>query len=112
MTIFSPMRPIPWRHALFAALWLFMVFVSVVDGLLIIVYREDIVVLERNPVGCKILEWSGGNIVPFVLAKLACTLLVATLVLLLHWRLPRWGLPVVSALACFQFGLLLFLFFA
>jgi hypothetical protein len=106
-----PIRPIAWQHALFGLLWLFMVCVSVVDGLLIVVYREDIVILERNPLGRQILDWSGGNVVPFVLAKLACTLLVATLVLLLYWRKPRWGLPVVAALACFQFGLLLFLFF-
>lgn len=109
--MFSPLRPSRYRQAYFAALWLFMVCVSVVDGLLIIVHREDIVRLERNPFGRRILEWSDGNILPFVLAKLGCTLLVATLVLLLYWRRPRWGLPVVTALACFQFGLLLFLFF-
>jgi hypothetical protein len=112
MSIFSRLPGITSHNALFTAAWLFIVFVSVVDGLLIIVHRTDIFFLERNPVGRQLLEWGQGSIVPFVIAKLACTLLVATLLLLLYWRLPRFGLPVTSALACFQFGLLIFLFFA
>lgn len=111
-SFFSRLPGVTRRSALFTGLWLFIVFVSVVDGLLIIVHRKDIFLLERNPVGRQLLEWGHGSIVPFVIAKLACTLLVATLLLLLYWRRPRYGVPVAVALACFQFGLLMFLFFA
>lgn len=100
------------RDVVFAAFWLFVVFVSVVDCLLIVVYRDTIALLERNPVGSTLLEWANGHIGPFVLAKLTGTLLVGTLLLLLYWRKPRWGLPVAAALASFQLWLLWFLFCA
>ena len=102
------------RHgqALFFALWLFAMFVSVFDGYLALRHRGTLEGDELNPVGQLLIALNGGQVWYLLAAKFTGTVIAGSLVLLIHGSRPRWGLPIAAALAGLQTGLLLFLLLA
>jgi hypothetical protein len=100
------------RQALFFALWLFAIFVSVFDGYLALQQRSTLASDELNPVGQLLIALNGGQVWYLLAAKFAGTVIAGSLVLLIHGSRPRWGLPIAGALAGLQMGLLLFLLLA
>ena len=118
MLIDSPPRPrASWLRPLwsvcpvvvFYTLWLFVIFVSVFDSLLTIQLEEQMMISELNPVGRALLYLDSGEVGYLIAAKGLGTILAASIVLVLFWRRPKLGLAVVTGLAAFQLGLLLFL---
>ena len=82
---------------------------SFFDGFLVARFSGVIQEVEQNPVGSFLLELNHGKPGIFLRTKAAGTLLVlSTLVGLYRYR-RGWALPVTGAVACFQFGLLLYL---
>jgi len=111
--ICQPLAGVSLRHlardALFFSLWLFVLFVSVVDGMLTVVHQDEMMQAEINPVGRALLHLHAGDIGYLMIAKTLGTILAASIVLVIYWRIQRMGLLVVTGLACFQLALLLFL---
>ncbi len=95
--------------ALFVALWLFLIFVSVFDGYLCVRYRHELHKTELNPVGRLLIQLNGGQVWLMLAAKFLGTVAAATIVLLIYGRRPRLGMAIAAALATLQLGLLLFL---
>jgi hypothetical protein len=93
----------------FALLLLFVAAVSVHDAALVVLLQDMIRDFERNPIGCWLIEFAHGSVWLFVLTKLLGTAIVAaTQVMIYQWR-PQMALAITTALASFQFGLLLYL---
>jgi len=104
------MMPVANRTAaLFIALWLFLIFVSVFDGYLCVRFRHELHKTELNPVGRLLIHLNGGQIWLLLAAKFLGTVAAATIVLLIYGRRPRLGMTIAGALATLQLGLLLFL---
>jgi hypothetical protein len=100
------------QAAFFYGLWLFIIVVSVIDGLLVWQHRQQILNTELNPVGRALLLANGGRVWYLLGLKFAGTV-VACGVLLLVWQRSRgMGLIVAGAVAALQLCLLLFLFLA
>lgn len=100
------------RHVMFFALWLFAIFVSVLDGYLALQYRNTLETEELNPVGQMLIALNNGQVWYLLAAKFAGTVIAASLVLLIHASRPRWSLPIAAAVAGSQLALLLFLLLA
>lgn len=96
----------------FFGLWLFVIFVSVVDGYLAYRNRHQMLIFERNPWGRALIEWNGGRVWYLLAAKLAGTVVASAVLLVIYRASPRLGVVVVSVLACLQLGLLLYLILA
>jgi hypothetical protein len=93
----------------FGTLWLFVIFVSVVDGYLVVRHRHDMLKFELNPLGRALIHWNDGRVWYLLSAKFAGTVVAcAAMLRLFHYR-RGLGLIVAVALAAFQLGLLLFL---
>lgn len=103
------MPPSSRTAALFIALWLFLIFVSVFDGYLCVRFRHELHKTELNPVGRLLIHLNGGQIWLLLAAKFLGTVAAATIVLLIYGRRPRLGMTIAGALATLQLGLLLFL---
>jgi hypothetical protein len=97
--------------ALFFALWLFIIFVSAIDGYLVFRYRQLIHSTELNPVGRMLLEASGGQIWMLLGLKLAGTIAACAVLLLVYWKNAQRGTLIAAAVAAAQLTLLLFLLF-
>ena len=97
------------RAALFVALWLFLIFVSVFDGYLVFRFRHELHKTELNPVGRLLIQLNGGQVWLLLGAKFLGTVAAATIVLLIYGRRPRLGMTIAGAIATLQLGLLLFL---
>jgi hypothetical protein len=93
----------------FYAQWLFVIFVSVFDSLLTIQLEDQMIHSELNPLGRILLYLDSGEVGYLIGVKAVGTILAASIVLVLYWRRPTWGLAVIAGLAIFQLGLLLFL---
>ncbi|MCI0359082.1 MAG: hypothetical protein L0211_11440 [Planctomycetaceae bacterium] len=102
------------RHcaAVFLGLWSFAIFVSVFDGYLALRYRNSLAMHELNPLGQLLITLNDGQVWYLLIAKFAGTVAAASLVLVIHASYPRFGLPIVGAVAGLQLGLLLFLLLA
>jgi hypothetical protein len=100
-----------WPLLVFAALWLFIIFVSVLDGYLAVRFRHELPATELNPIGRWLIRFNGGRVWLLVGAKFAGTVLAATFALLLYARWPRVGMAAVAVIAAFQLWLLWFLLF-
>ncbi len=94
---------------LFAIAWFFVMFVSVIDGYLLLQNREVIRAMERNPMGLALLELAGGEVWLFLALKLIGTVLACTWLLVIYRVNSKIGMAIALVLAGFQFGLLLFL---
>ena len=95
--------------ALFVALWLFVIFVSVFDGYLVVRFRHELHKTELNPLGRLLIQLNGGQVWLLLAAKFAGTVTAATLVLLIYGRWPRVGMTIACVVAGLQLCLLLFL---
>lgn len=105
-------RPLLQRAAAnlaFYAQWLFVIFVSVFDSLLTIQLQDQMMISELNPMGRILLYLDSGQVSYLIIVKGIGTILAASIVLMLFWRRPQWGMAVIAGLAIFQLGLLLFL---
>ena len=99
------------RHpaALFVALWLFLIFVSVFDGYLIVRFRDELHKTELNPLGRMLIQLNGGQVWLLLASKFLGTVAAASIVLMIYGRRPRLGMTIAGVLATLQLGLLLFL---
>ena len=95
--------------ALFVLLWLFVIFVSVFDGYLVLRFRHEMHRNELNPLGRLLIQLNGGQVWLLLATKFIGTVAAATVVLLLYGRWPRLGITVASVVAGLQLCLLLFL---
>lgn len=93
----------------FPLLCLFILAVSLYDTFLIVEFQDLIGRTEKNPMGRWLIRIAGGEIGVFVRMKLAGTIVVlSVLVILQKMRSPR-TLPVTTSVAAFQSGLLAYL---
>lgn len=99
------------RHTWFPLLWTLIVGVSLYDAWLIVEYAEQIRWLEENPIGTWLILMNNGDVSLFVRTKLAGTILVGFILLILRrWRYQH-TLPVTSSLAACQSALFCYLSF-
>jgi hypothetical protein len=96
--------------ARFLAAWVFIAFVSVHDGYLVIRHAQVMEQVERNPLGLLLITWAGGEVWVFLAAKAAGTVLSCAAMLLMFVANQRLGLTITHAVACFQLVLLVYLF--
>ena len=94
----------PWLLGLIVA-------VSLYDTMLIVVFQDTIVQLERNPAGSWLLSLGNGDVEIFVRAKLAGTLIVAAVLVFMHRYQSASTTPVTTSLAALQTGLFAYLTF-
>ena len=97
------------ENALFFVLWLFIIFVSVVDAYLVVQNRTHLE--ELNPQGQVLIALNGGKVWFLVAAKFLGTVIACTILLLIHRHSAKIGTTITAVLACLQFWLLLFLTF-
>lgn len=97
------------RAAIFACCCLFVAMVSVHDALLIVMNHQVIYEVEQNPIGRWLIEMQGGDVWLFVLAKLAGTAVVCSLLVTLYEARARLATVAAVALAFFQLALLCYL---
>jgi hypothetical protein len=93
----------------FWAMWIIVGAISCYDAWLVQRYQFSILVLEENPLGRWLLEAGSGEVVLFVRAKLAGTLIVLSVLAALYRYCRRLAQPTAVALAAFQLGLLIYL---
>ena len=96
---------------LYWSLWLFIIFVSVWDSFLTFVFRSDMKTSELNPIGRWLINLNGGDVVLLLVAKLAGTIVVTSLLAVFYERDPRKAFAITTPISCFQMWLLLFLTF-
>jgi len=101
----------PRVPAIFLLLWLFIIFVSVVDGYLLLRNRHIILAYELNPIARQLISWNAGSVWFLIAVKFAGTVIACAAVLLLYRAKPRVGIVIATTLAVLQFGLLMFLLF-
>jgi len=94
---------------LFFALWLFVIFVSVVDGYLVLRNRHFLE--EMNPFGRLLIHLNDGQVWYLLAAKFAGTVVACGLLLLVYWKKRPLGIIIAAGLAVLQMCLLLFLLF-
>jgi len=95
--------------ALFMATWVFIVFVSVLDGYLVYRHRQQMLHVELNPIGRALLQWNGGQIWYLLIAKLIGTVAACAILLVIQRVNMRFGLAIVIGVAALQLSLLIFL---
>lgn len=100
------------QGALFFGLWLFIIVVSVIDGVLVWQHRHQILTTELNPVGQALLHANGGRVWYLLGLKFMGTVVACGMLLLIRRWSTRIGLIIASAVAALQLCLLLFLFLA
>ena len=98
-------------HA-FYLMWLVIVLVSAHEGCLVLVHRPIMGSVEQNPLGHWLIRVWGDDIWLFLALKALGTVLVASVLLLLHSIRPRWAWTVCASLAAMQLGLLVYLYAA
>ena len=83
--------------------------VSLYDAYLIVRFRDMIWMMEENPMGQWLLEIADGQVGIFVRVKLAGTVMVLSL-LVLMWKMRMSMLfPVTTTIASWQTGLMIYL---
>jgi hypothetical protein len=103
-------RLAPWNHQFFSLLWLFIIAVSVHDGLLVLTNRTAMLHNERNPLGRWLIHINSGDVWLLLTAKSIGTVMAAALILLLFWGNGRTGWIVCALVAAVQVVLLLSLY--
>lgn len=104
-----PLRKPPAVNVVFAGLWLFIIFVSVHDAYLALLYEAQLKDFELNPMGQYLLNLAQGRVWALVAVKSLGTVLAASGLLVLFKRRKHWGLVAAAVVAAFQLGLLVFL---
>jgi hypothetical protein len=93
-------------------LWLFIMFVSVWDCFLTVIYRSQMQVAELNPMGKALIDLNGGGVTYLLVAKFTGTILVTSILAALYEHYPKKAFVITTPIAGFQFALLMFLTFA
>ena len=94
----------------FLLMWLFIIGVSVHDGLLVLSHRIVMSESELNPIGRWLLHSNGGDIWLLLAAKALGTLAASSILLWLYWLCPRLGWTVCAGVCLLQLTLLIFLY--
>lgn len=94
------------EQAIFYCLCWFIGCVSALDAALVVQYQKEI--HEQNPVGLFLLNSHGPAGLVFV--KMLGTIMVLGLLLLLHSKWPAGARLIVTAVALFQLGLVVYLY--
>jgi uncharacterized membrane protein len=97
------------RRVCYWGLWSFIMFVSVWDCFLTFIHREWMQTTELNPIGRLLIDLNGGGVTYFLVAKVAGTLLVTSVLAGIFEHYPRRAFAITTPIACFQLGLLMFL---
>jgi hypothetical protein len=97
------------RAGLFAALWLFIAFVSVVDGVLVLRFRHLIETMELNPFGRALIAANGGRVWALLIVKFLGTIAACAALLVIQRKHHALGFAVACGVASLQLCLLLFL---
>ena len=95
--------------AAFFALWVFVIFVSALDGYLVFRFRHLLHSMELNPLGLWLITANGGQVWALLAIKFAGTILACSLLLLVYWKNARLGTLIAAVLAALQLALLAFL---
>ncbi|MCA9038179.1 MAG: hypothetical protein KDA91_23805 [Planctomycetaceae bacterium] len=83
--------------------------VSAYDVWLTVKFSEIMLEVEENPIGLYLLQLNHGDVELFLRAKIAGTVVVMSVLLLMHkWR-SRKTIPVTGSLAVYQTGLFTYL---
>jgi hypothetical protein len=106
-----PDKMLTTKHA-FYFMWVFIVFVSVHDGCLVLVNRPAMWSVEQNPLGRWLIHVWGNDIWLLVMLKAIGTVCVASILLLLYSLRPRLAWIICAALGAIQLGLLVYLYAA
>ena len=93
----------------FAAIWVFIVFVSVIDGYLVYRHRQQMLHVELNPIGRALIQWNNGQIWYLLIIKLVGTVAACAALLVIHRVNVRFGLAIAIGVAGIQLSLLIFL---
>ena len=101
-----------WSCKVFSFCLLFIVCVSIYDTYLVSVYRDTILLEERNPICLYLIQQDTSQLTWFIAGKLVGNLVVAGTLLSLFWFGFRRALTVAKGVACFQFLLLFYLLFS
>jgi hypothetical protein len=83
--------------------------VSLYDAYLIVRFRDMICVMEENPMGQWLLEIADGHVGIFVRVKLAGTVMVLSLLMLMCKMRMSMLFPVTTTIASWQTGLMIYL---
>ena len=94
----------------FLLMWLFIIGVSVHDGLLVLSNRMVMNEFELNPIGRWLLHSNGGDIWLLLAVKALGTLAASSILLWLYWLRPRVGWTVCAGVCLLQLTLLIFLY--
>ena len=94
----------------FLLMWLFIIGVSVHDGLLVLSHRMVMNEFELNPIGRWLLHSNGGDIWLLLAVKALGTLAASSILLWLYWLHPRLGWTVCAGVCLLQLTLLIFLY--
>ncbi len=97
-------------HMLFFAVWLFIIFVSVLDGYLMVIYADE--VSELNPLGQLLINWNEGRMWYLLTAKFFGTIIVCSFLRVAYTNCRQLGMSLTMIIGMCQSGLLLFLFLA
>ena len=99
-----------WRWQLWFPLFVVgIAAVSLYDAYLIVRFRDMIWMMEENPMGQWLLNIADGQVGIFVRVKLAGTVMVLSL-LMLMWKMRMSMLfPVTTTIASWQTGLMIYL---
>ena len=113
LTLRAPSEPSEnWSRKLFAFCLLFIVSVSIYDTYLVTLYRDSILLDERNPVCLYLIQQDTSQLTWFILGKLAGNLVVVGTLLGLFLSGFRNALTVAKGVAFFQLLLLIYLQFS
>jgi hypothetical protein len=97
------------QAALFIALWLFIILVSVIDGYLTFRHRGVMHITELNPLGQELISWNAGQVWYMLIAKFFGTVITGSALLIIRTQYQRMSTVIVSAIAFLQLCLLMFL---
>ena len=97
------------RYSWFPVLCAFILSVSLYDTFLIVEFQDMIGRTEKNPIGRWLIAVAAGEVGVFVRTKLAGTIIVLSVLTLLHRKRSPKTLPVTTSIAAYQLGLLTYL---
>ena len=101
-----------WSQKVFSFCLLFIVCVSIYDTYLVALYRDSILIDERNPVCLFLIQQDVGQLTWFLTGKFLGNLVVVGTLLALFLSGFRQALLVAKSVACFQLLLLIYLQFS
>jgi hypothetical protein len=101
--------PLSFSWVLFGSLWLFAIAVSVYDGYLLVINRDQMLTAEQNPVGRWLIALNHGGVWYLLAAKFLGTIVSCAIMLALARRTLQMGVLVAAGVAIAQFALLLVL---